>query len=336
MPDTAARTDAINVQEIMEQIRARVREKRGIDAPDAPPEAAVRALARAEPDELLARLRDTRPGPFPVDAPTYVFEDYTLFESHRGPLKFIRRLLHPILKLFFNPNPLIQALNTQARINALAAERERARERARAAFEQAQYDALHALIIETTRLGTEMKRLAMHVESLASRVEFNEKRTRAIESASVYRASTDDRIEGPREPRREEPPPPARELREAPPQPSVPPPQTAAQPGTPGPATSDGAPRGRRRRRRRGRRGGAGNQPQGAAPPGAVPGTVAADAANAPGDDGPSALGAGDNGVNDDEGDWDTGESANAAGERGSAEHDGRDQAGPEPSDQDQ
>ena len=57
-------------------------------------------------------------------APNYRFEDSTLFESHRGFLRFMRKLLNPILKLFFNPNPLIQALHIQSELNTRNAQRE--------------------------------------------------------------------------------------------------------------------------------------------------------------------------------------------------------------------
>ena len=33
--------------------------------------------------------------------PAYTFEDTTLYETHRGSLRFFRRLFNPILKLFF-------------------------------------------------------------------------------------------------------------------------------------------------------------------------------------------------------------------------------------------
>ena len=41
---------------------------------------------------------------------------------------------------------------------------------------------MHNLVIETTRLGIEVKNLKMQVESLTSRLEFNERRARALES----------------------------------------------------------------------------------------------------------------------------------------------------------
>ena len=109
----------------------------------------------------------------------------------------MRRLLQPILKLFFNPNPLIQALNIQSRLNTMYAEREARREAARHAFDQLHYEVLHNLVVETTRLGIEVKNLKMRVESLTSRLEFNERRARALESVVVYKPAPEDRVEAP-------------------------------------------------------------------------------------------------------------------------------------------
>ncbi|HUR34753.1 MAG TPA: hypothetical protein VM032_13215 [Vicinamibacterales bacterium] len=209
MPDFNVRSDAVNVEQIMEQIRARIQEKRGVDYT----EAQIRELAsvklekfldpRGVRSDLLEQFRRAQPPFAPPELPNFAFEDQTLFESTRGPLRFIRRLLLPILKLFFNPNPLIQALNIQSRLNAGAAEREAKRDAARHAFDQLHYEVMHNLVLETTRLGIEVKNLKMRLESLASRLEFNERRARALESAVVYKPSGDERP--PQDARRDDP-----------------------------------------------------------------------------------------------------------------------------------
>src|SRR5439155_18246125 len=106
-----------------------------------------------------------------------------LYETHRAPIRWIRRVLNPILKLFFNPNPLIQALHIQARLNTLYAE-QMSRQRA---FDQLHYEVVHNLVVELTRLGIETKNVKMRLESIASRLEFNERRARALESVVVYK-----------------------------------------------------------------------------------------------------------------------------------------------------
>src|SRR5262245_41819485 len=195
MPDFHARNDSVNVEQIMEQIRSRIREKRGVDYEDQQ----VQELAKGKLEQLLDprnvqsdlldRLKKLQPSFEAPQLPSYEFEDSTMFESTRGLLRSIRRLLNPILKLFFNPNPLIAALPTQARLNAMYADREAKRDAMRLAGEQLYYQVLHNLLIETTRTGLEVKNLRMRLESIGSRLEFNERRARALESAVALPAS---------------------------------------------------------------------------------------------------------------------------------------------------
>src|SRR5439155_7557364 len=98
-------------------------------------------------------------------------------------------------------------------------------------------EVMHNLVIETTRMGIEIKNLKMRVESLTSRLEFNERRARALESVVVYKPSAEDRVEPPRAP--------------------SPPAESVSALREPAPAVPEGpGQRSRRRRRRRGRRGG--------------------------------------------------------------------------------
>lgn len=246
MADFSVRSDAVNVEQIMEQIRARIREKRGVDYT----EAQIHELAtvklqkfldpRGVRSDLLEQFRKAQPPLQPSDFPNYAFEEQTLFESHRAPLRFMRRLLHPILKLFFNPNPLIQALNIQSRLNTGNVERETRRR----AVESLYYELIHNLVVETTRLGIEVKNLTMRVESMAGRLEFSERRARALESAVVYKPAASDIVVTA---------PPAAAAEGRPPAPAAgAPPQAGAGSMPPeGPGQ-----RSRRRRRRRGRRSG--------------------------------------------------------------------------------
>jgi hypothetical protein len=273
MSDFNVRSDSVNVEQIIEQIRSRIRDKRGVDYT----EQQIRELAavklekfldpRGVRSDLLEQFRKAQPAYNPPELPNYSFEDATLYESTRAPLRWLRKLLNPILKLFFNPNPLIQALNIQSRLNTMYGEREARREATRRAFDQLQYELMHNLVIETTRMSIEVKNLKMRVESLASRLEFNERRARALESVVVYKPSGDDRQVASASPAPFVP-------REAPARPAyVPPPRPAApsnvEAGSPPPSANQmanssgqGQPgegpgqRSRRRRRRRGRRGG--------------------------------------------------------------------------------
>src|SRR5467141_3011475 len=200
MADFNVRSDSVNVEHIMEQIRARIREKRGVDYT----EQQIRELAavklekfldpRGVRSDLLDQFRKVQPAYEPPELPNFAFEDATLFESHRGPIRGLRKLLLPILKLFFNPNPLIQALNIQSRLNTMNAERETRRESARRQMDQLYYELIHNLVIETTRLGIEVKNLKMSVETVGSRLEFNERRARALESVVVYKPGEADAV----------------------------------------------------------------------------------------------------------------------------------------------
>src|SRR3982750_4970959 len=116
MTDFSIRSDNVDVEQIMRQIRARIRDKRGVDYT----EEEIRELANVKLEkfldpkgvrsDLLEQFRRKREAPLP---PNFAFEDTTIYETHRGFLRFMRRILQPILKLFFNPNPIIEALHIQ-------------------------------------------------------------------------------------------------------------------------------------------------------------------------------------------------------------------------------
>src|SRR4051794_6274503 len=292
MPDFNVRSDSVNVEQIMEQIRERIREKRGVDYT----EQQIRELAavklekfldpRGVRSDLLDQFRKAQPAYEPPELPNFAFEDDTLFESHRAPIRWIRALLLPLLKLLFNPNPLIQALHIQSRLNTINADRNARQDAARRQMDQLYYELVHNLVVETTRTGIEVKNLKMQVESIASRLEFNERRARALEGAVVYKQAE---AEEPAPVQRQQPPAhvqqrPSYQQRQSPPQQRyTPPPPSAPAPIPAAPAAAvapsgEGQPasqpaagqgqgqgevvpgegpgqRSRRRRRRRGRRG---------------------------------------------------------------------------------
>ncbi len=174
MAEFNIRSDSVDVEQIMNQIRARIREKRGVDYT----EEEIRELASAKLErfldpqkvrsDLLAYYRKQRHEEAPI--PNYAFEDTTLFDSHRAPLRWLRRLLKPVLKLFFNPNPLIQALHLQSRLNDRTAN-----------DSELTFELVHNLVVELTRTSIEVRNLRMRVEAMASRLDFDERRARALE-----------------------------------------------------------------------------------------------------------------------------------------------------------
>ena len=282
MSDFTIRADAVDVEQIMRQIRGRIRDKRGIDYT----EEQIRELAAAKLErfldptgvrsDLLEQFR-TRPSLPPGFL--YQFEDTTLFDSDKPIVRFFRKLLHPFLKLLFNPNVLSTALHKQAAFNQYVH-----------AHQPLQFELLHNLVLELTRASIEVKNLKMRLESVQSRLEFNERRARALEAVVQYKPDApvrgdrrDDRRDqhprgehtrgqgsqgrstgAPLPPRQPQPPAQARAPHAPQPtQQAAPAAVALEEPATPGtepqggidPITGGDSLRTRRRRRRRGRRG---------------------------------------------------------------------------------
>ena len=237
MSDFAIRAGSIDVEEIMRHIRTRIRDKRGVDYTDKE----IRELADVKLERILdptgirsdllehyrQRSKDSlKPSPRqsreastatlpPLEPmpPNFAFEANTIYESKRGIfgrlVYVLRRLLNPLLKLFFNPNPIVHVLHMQSELNRAHAERfDRIFERIRDHFgsveqqfdnvtEQQErvadrfavrhdldtlnYEVLSNLVVEMTKLGIEVKNLQMQVQSVGSRLDFDERRARALE-----------------------------------------------------------------------------------------------------------------------------------------------------------
>ena len=104
MADFNIRSDSVDVEQIMEQIRARIREMRGVDYT----EQEIRELAavklekfldpRGVRSDLLDQFRKAQPPDAPLDLPNYAFESTTLFDSHRAIVRFIRRLRRDLVE----------------------------------------------------------------------------------------------------------------------------------------------------------------------------------------------------------------------------------------------
>ena len=137
MAEFNIQSDSVDVTRIMEQIRQRIREKRGTDYT----EQQIRELATVKLDrfldprhvrsDLVEHYRQLEPPtalePIPherlVPAPEpFEFDVRTIYASSRGPMgkliRLIRKLFNPILRLFFNPDTVVFALTRQGEINA--------------------------------------------------------------------------------------------------------------------------------------------------------------------------------------------------------------------------
>src|SRR5688500_18026524 len=283
MSDFTIRSESVDVEQIMKQIRQRILEKRGADyTEDQIRElASVRLEKFLDPNnlrsDLLEQFRRSRPAASsepPAITPPYTAEQADVFATHRGSVRFLRKLFAPLLKMMFNANTLHQVLHTQSQFNVDLLKREARRkiefDRSRAEWNSLYYEVLHNLVLETTRMGIEVQNLRMRVESLSSRLDFSERRVRALEGVVQYRP------EAVRAPER-------RDSAEAD-QPATGAPQQGSMEGFVPAAQQQGEGSRRRRRRRRGRRG-AGQQP-GAGGPGAAGQEQGARATGATGNDG--------------------------------------------------
>jgi hypothetical protein len=180
MTDFQIRSDNVDVEQIMRQIRSRIREKRGVDYT----EEEIREIAnvklekfidpkgvRSDLVEQFRKARETSDL-----ARNYAFGETTMYASSRPILLSIRRMLNPILKMFFNPNPLIEAMHIQSQLND-------SYNRSEALY----YELIHNLVLEMTRSSIEVKNLKMRLESISSRLDFDERRARALEGVVQYR-----------------------------------------------------------------------------------------------------------------------------------------------------
>src|SRR6185436_7653162 len=116
MADFTVRSDSVDVEQIMRQIRARIREKRGADYTEAELQqlAKVKLEKFLDPQGVRSDLVEQfkRQRPVSPALPTYTFSPDDLYKTHRGALRKLRDWLRPILKLFINPEPIAPAFNT--------------------------------------------------------------------------------------------------------------------------------------------------------------------------------------------------------------------------------
>jgi hypothetical protein len=153
MADLNVRSDSVDVEQIMKQIRTRIREKRGADYTDAELQrlASVKLEQFADPSglrsDLLVQFQQKGNEP-------------STYHRHRGPRRWLLMLLHPLLKRI--QKQMMSDLNLY-------------------------FEIIHNLVIEVTRLGIETQNLKMRGESLSSRLEFDERRGRALEQVVQYR-----------------------------------------------------------------------------------------------------------------------------------------------------
>jgi hypothetical protein len=182
MSTFSAKGTDVDVEAIMANIRRKIEEKRkGLYTEDEVQEIAEMKLdAVLEASEFNSdfvaafRARDEKWN--------YRFDPETLYASSHagggGLIRAARRLLNPVLKLFFNPNPIISALSRQADLNRYYV------------------ILLHNMAQELTRANLELTNLKARLRTLGIRVDFQGKREKTMEQVVLERDSRE-----PREPR---------------------------------------------------------------------------------------------------------------------------------------
>jgi len=258
--------DQLDVEQIMREIRSRISERHGIDltAQQIQELAARRLEAILDPRIIKPSLMDElrRAAGLPADTPPSepegdeTISESALYESDSGFVRGIRKMLNPLLKLFFNPSAIVEALNTQARRAKAAEAREAELRRRQTEWNALHFEILRRLVTDVARVEIDNQHLAHRVESLTARVDFNERRVRGLEHTQHTQQQA--RPSGGR-------PPDTAVI----PSPSPAPPPKEETPSTEH-ASPDTSPDGsrRRRRRRRGRRSGQLRDISGAPTPG--------------------------------------------------------------------
>ena len=212
MSEFKIQSDNVDVEKIMEQIRSRIKDKRGVDYT----EDQIKELANVKLErfldpknvrsDLLKHYRQNkqkdkdgialvRP---PIPSGTYDVDPDVIYRSSRGiagkVLYGLRKVLKPILKLFFNPDMIVHILAIQkSQIEWMVdthvelSERFEKIAKARVELDALTYEVLNNLVVEMTRLSIDVKNHKMRVESVAARLDFDERRARALEQVVAYR-----------------------------------------------------------------------------------------------------------------------------------------------------
>jgi hypothetical protein len=170
----------VDVEAIMSAIRRRIAEKKnGLYTEEEIREIAERRLEVVQGGQDVASelLADFRGQP---QRWNFSFETETIYRSSRGVvgqvLQSIRRVLKPVQKLFWNPNPMISALSRQSDLNKYYVH------------------LLHNLVLELTRLSLDVQDLKNRNLQLQGRLELLIRREKTLESMVVFR---DDALKAP-------------------------------------------------------------------------------------------------------------------------------------------
>ena len=209
MSEFSVQSEGLDVERIMEQVRTRIQANRDDDASDAPDreQADSKAAQLLDPggarSALAGRPPHEKAAPAPSPSESFDFDEDTIYRSSRGAvggvLYGIRKLLSPLLKFFFNIQPVSHALAVQSRINAQQAafddrvarlfDMSSSRLASREEIDKLNHRVMNDLVAEMTRVSVEMKNHRMLVESVAARLDFLDRQARAKESGAEPRTA---------------------------------------------------------------------------------------------------------------------------------------------------
>jgi hypothetical protein len=167
------KAEGVDVERLLAEIQRRVEERRG----KLYTEEELRYIAErplegvVQPHDVRADLLDEfrkRDASW-----NFSFDAQTLYRSSHGlagrAIEAARRVLRPVQKLFWNPNPMIAALSRQSDLNRFSV------------------DLLHNLVLELTRLSLEVQELRSRNLELSSRLEALARREKTLEGMVAYR-----------------------------------------------------------------------------------------------------------------------------------------------------
>ncbi len=163
------KADGLDVQRLLADVYARIAERKQVYTEEELRFIAERPLegvltAQELRAELLEefRARDSQWN--------FAFGKDEIYRSSRGGLlETVRRLLRPVQKLFWNPTPMISALQRQSDLNRFYVH------------------LLHNLVLELSRLNLELTEEKSRNLHLLGRLEALERREKTLEQMVVYR-----------------------------------------------------------------------------------------------------------------------------------------------------
>jgi hypothetical protein len=181
----------------MREIRSRISQRHGIDlSPQQIQDLAARRLeAILDPRtvnptlfEQLRRSAGIAPDVTPPAAEAGEDDPAAAYDVGGGFAGFLRRLLRPVLA------PLLSALQKHDRQSREAAQRAAEIAQRQTEWNALHYQVLQRLVTEVSRASIEVQSYAGRIESLSTRVDYNDRRVRALENAPApqrgHRAET--------------------------------------------------------------------------------------------------------------------------------------------------